>query len=187
MILKGDIIHLIETSLEMEEECPLILLGYECHLSSIEKGKGIATYYKASIFSHKQDYKTGNTQITKFCSEDLDVMNVYRSSNGNTGDLLTKLQEMMTPGKPLLITGDFNICYMNHEKNRLSKGLLDKEGLHQLMTEPTHILGGHIDHVYWRNYHQIWMDPVIERYSPYYSDHDASCITLTRQEMPKTK
>jgi endonuclease/exonuclease/phosphatase family metal-dependent hydrolase len=114
-------------------------------------------------------------------------MNVYRSSNGNSADLLTKLLEMMTPGKPLLITGDFNICFMNHEKNRMSKGLLDKEGLHQLMTEPTHILGGHIDHVYWRNHHNIWMDPIIERYSPYYSDHDASCITLIREEMPENK
>ena len=187
MILKGDIIHLIETSLEDEEESPLVLLGYDCHLSSVGRGKGIATYYKASIFSHKQDYKTGNIQITKFCSEDLYVINVYISSNGNSGDLLIKLMELITPGNPLLITGDFNICYMNHEKNRLSKGLMEKEGLHQLMTEATHILGGHIDHVYWTNHHQIWMDPIIERYSPYYSDHDASCITLTRQEIHQTK
>ena len=187
MIMNGDIIHLIETSLEEEDDSPLILLDHGYHLTSAGRGKGIATYYKASIFSHKQDYKTGNIQITKFCSEDLDVMNVYRSSNGNSGDLLIKLMELITPGKPLLITGDFNICYMNHEKNRLSKGLMEKEGLHQLMTEATHILGGHIDHVYWTNHHQIWMDPIIERYSPYYSDHDASCITMTRQEIHQTK
>ena len=187
MILKGDIIHLIETSLEVEEESPLILLGYDCHLSSIGRGKGIATYYKASKFNHKEDFKTGSIQITKFSAENLDVMNVYRSSNGNSAELLTKLLDMVTPEKPLLITGDFNICFMNHGKNRMSKGLMDKEGLRQLMTDPTHILGGHIDHIYWRNQHHIWKDPIIERYSPYYSDHDASCITLIREDIPKHK
>ena len=42
-------------------------------------------------------------------------------------------------------------------------------------------MGGHIDHVYWRNVGNMWTDPEIERYSPYYTDHDASCITLIEQ------
>ena len=180
MLLKGDIIHLIETSLEEEEASPLILLGYECHLSSAGRGKGIATYYKSSIFSHREDNISRNMQLTKFSTTDLDVINVYRSSNGNSAELLAKIVDMMTPEKAVLVTGDFNICFMNHGGNRLSKGLRDKEELNQLMTEPTHIQGGHIDHVYWRNHLQKWKDPIIERYSPYYSDHDASCITMRR-------
>jgi hypothetical protein len=181
MILKGDIIHLIETSLEDNEESPLILLDHEYHLTSVAKGKGIATYYKASVFKHQEDFKTANMQITKFSSENLDVMNVYRSSKGNSAELLAKLVEMITPGKPVLMTGDFNICFMNNGNNRMSKGLVDGEGLQQLMKEPTHILGGHIDHVYWRDDQNVWMVPILERYSPYYSDHDASCITLIMQ------
>ena len=62
----GDIIHIIETSLELNE---------------VGNGKGIATYYKAGIFTNKQDYITPTIQITKFCSNNLDVINVYRSSN----------------------------------------------------------------------------------------------------------
>ena len=120
-------------------------------------------------------------QITKFSAENLDVVNVYRSSKGNSLELLAKLLEMLTPGKPILITGDFNICFMNNGKNRMSKELVDGQGLQQLMKEPTHILGGHIDHVYWRDGQHMWMEPILERYSPYYSDHDASCITLMRQ------
>ena len=68
-----------------------------------------------------------------------------------------------------------------YEKNRMSQGLMEKEKFTQLMTEATHIQGGHIDHVYWRNFLDLWTGPVVERYSPYYSDHDASCITITRK------
>ena len=183
MIMNGDIIHLIETSLDDGENSPLVLLDHACHLTSIGRGKGIATYYKVSKFQHQQDFKTPNMQITKFNSENIDIINVYRSSKGNSAELLTILKEMLTPMKPTLITGDFNICFMNHSGNRMSKGLSDGERFQQLMREPTHILGGHIDHIYWRDDDHMWMDPVVERYSPYYSDHDASCITLLKQRI----
>ena len=110
----------------------------------------------------------------------VDVINVYRSSKGNSAELLAKLIELMNPITPTLITGDFNICFMNHEKNRISKGLMEAYGMLQLILEPTHILGGHIDHVYWKDELQQWIPPIIERYSPYYTDHDGICITLNR-------
>ena len=90
-VQRGDIIHLIETSLEKNEESPLNLLGYESHVISVGNGKGIATYYKASMFTNKHDYITPNMQITKFCSNKIDVINVYRSSKGNSVELLEKL------------------------------------------------------------------------------------------------
>ena len=187
MIMNGDIIHLIETSLEEEEDSPLILLDYDYHLTSSGRGKGIATYYKASKFQHQEDFKTANMQITKFTAENIDIVNVYRSSKGNSAELLIKLVEMITPMKSTIIAGDFNICFMNHSGNRMSTGLKEGERFNQLMREPTHILGGHIDHIYWRDDDHMWMDPVVERYSPYYSDHDASCITLVKQGMPENK
>ena len=87
---------------------------------------------------------------------------------------------MIKENKATLITGDFNICYMKNPNNRMSKGL---EGnlFKQLVKEATHIQGGHIDHAYWKDATEVWQDPVIERYSPYYSDHDGLCITLTKQ------
>ena len=178
IVKHGDIIHLIETSLLEGEHSPLALKTYECHLTSAGHGKGIATYYKSEKFHHKQDFKTTNMQITMFGSKYMDVINVYRSSNGNSADLLAKLIEMMDPETPTLITGDFNICFMKNERNRMSKGLIEEYGMKQLMTEPTHILGGHIDHVYWKDEHQQCKNPIIERYSPYYSDHDGVCITI---------
>ena len=88
---------------------------------------------------------------------------------------------MMTEGKPLLITGDFNICFQTISNNRMSRGLY-KNGFRQLVTEATHLRGGHIDHAFWKDENDVWKNPELKRYSPYYSDHDASCITLVRRE-----
>lgn len=97
----------------------MILKTYQCHLTSAGQGKGIATYYKPEKFQHKQDFNTRNMQITMFSSESMDVINVYRSSNGNSTELLKKLTYMMNPETPTLITGDFNICFMNNGGNRI--------------------------------------------------------------------
>ena len=57
--------------------------------------------------------------------------------------------------------------------------MLEDEGFRQLMQHPTHTLGGHIDHVYWRGGSSSRLKtPTLERYTPYYSDHDASLITV---------
>ena len=89
--------------------------------------------------------------------------------------------KMLTNSKTVLITGDFNLCFMGSGNNRMTKGLVDEGGFQQLMREPTHVLGGHIDHVYWRDVSHHWKAPVLERYSPYYSDHDALCVTLIKE------
>ena len=83
----------------------------------------------------------------------------------------------MKEGRPTLITGDFNACFIENFNNRLIQGLLTL-GFKQLVHEGTHIQGRQIDHAY-------LLDPtrklnsVVVRYSPYYSDHDGICIVLT--------
>ena len=164
-LMKADIIHLIETSLDVDEENLLELAGYQPHFLNIGKGKGIATYYKTGVVKHEQDLKENNMQITKFTCHDLDIINLYRSSNGHSVELLNHLLKMITKGKPTLITGDFNICYSVNKNNRLSQGL-EKNGFSQLVKQATHIRGGHIDHAYWRDQEQTWEEPQINRYSP---------------------
>ena len=77
------------------------------------------TYYKEEVFSHEKDIVEMNIQITKITSSYLDVINVYRSSNGNSLKLLNKIIDMISTDKPMLITGDFNICIQSHGNNRL--------------------------------------------------------------------
>jgi len=178
-LMKADVIHLIETSIEIENEAHFELAGYNSHYISIGNGKGLVTYFKLGVIQHQQDVKERNMQITKFTSPELDTINVYRSANGHSVELLNHLLQMLTKDKPTLITGDFNMCYISNKNNRMIQGL-ERNEFSQLVNEATHIQGRVIDHVYWKDTSRMWNEPAIERYSPYYSDHDGMCITLTK-------
>ena len=161
-IKKADIIHLIETSLTETELNPLTLPGYEVHDICIGNGKGISTYYKRSMFKNEKDYVTENMQVTKFSSEKLNIISVYRSSRGSKSELAHQIEDMLDQGKATLINRDFNICIMDNSNNKFSIGLRTK-GHEQLTREPTHIMGGHIDHVYLRDTNNMYESPIIER------------------------
>ena len=136
-------------------------------------------YYKKDKFKIENNYAMMEIQVSKFTSENLDVITVYRSSRGSIVVLKSILKQLVEKKeKAILITGDFNICYMTKRNNEINKEL-EENGFHQLMQDASHIQGGHIDHVYWRPGNQMWKAPIIERHSPYYSDHDASLVTLT--------
>ena len=87
---------------------------------------------------------------------------------------------MIDINRPTLIKGDFNLCTIRDRNNSLTMKL-EKLGFKQLVKEATHIEGGHIDHCYWIDKKQIWESPKLERYSPYWSDHDALLVTLKRK------
>ena len=176
----SDVIHLIETSLERNEGQELNIHGYKSHFINVSKGRGIVTYFKEKMFKHRKDFVGKNMQLTKFSSPDLDIINVYRSKDGNSLELLNNILDMMEIKRPLMITGDFNICILHHGNNRLTKGLVTNS-CKQLIQQATHIRGGHIDHVYWKDTEGVWNDPKLEMYTPYYSDHDASLVTLTKR------
>ena len=143
------------------------------------------TFYRQEVVVHEQDLKENNMQITKFTSTNLDVINIYRSSNGHSVELLNHIIRMLPERKAVLITGDFNICYLMNRTNRLIDGL-EANGLMQLVQEATHIRGRHIDHAYWRDREGGWSEPVVDRYSPYYSDHDAIGLTILKKSDTKT-
>ena len=77
-----------------------------------------------------------------------------------------------------VIGGDFNICQVERRQNSIAK-CLSSFGFRQLVTDATHIEGGHIDHIY-VNFNTA----ELEIYSPYYTalDHDALCLTLNLEE-----
>ena len=176
-LIKADIIHLEETSLmEAEDESAFTLDGYGQKFIKNGNGKGIATYYDNEKVEPVEEIKTGKFQIAKFKHNVLDIINVYRSQSGNSLELLDHLKKQIEPGRTTIITGDFNICFMENFTNRMIQGLLSL-GFDQLVHEPTHIHGRHIDHVYFLDPSNR-LKPMITRYSPYYSDHDGICITI---------
>ena len=78
------------------------------------------------------------------------------------------------------------MCYLMNRTNRLIQGL-ESNGFQQLVRESTHIRGRHIDHAYWKDANRFWLEPVLNRYSPYYSDHDAICLTITRNDKERNQ
>ena len=176
-LLNADIIHLSETSLCMEDDDKeLDLEGYAKTLISIGTGKGMVTYYQESKFKLITEIGKEKFQIIKFQHKDLDTINIYRSQTGNSVELFQDLTKLIDPNRATIITGDFNICFRENSSNRLIQGLLGM-AFDQLVHEPTHIRGRHIDLLFFLDPEKR-LNPTIQRYSPYYSDHDAILITL---------
>ena len=179
-ILRADIIHLCETWVNPGEDLSRFQLpGYHSSFLSVGQGRGIVTYSK-DMFQHKEDVVKERYQATQFSSADLDSIHVYRSSNGSITDLIEDLETLIDEDKTTIICGDFNICLKKDPKNQMTRYLLD-QGFIQHVNEPTHIEGGLIDHIYLRHTSTFktlhWV-----RHSPYASDHDALCVTLTKAE-----
>jgi hypothetical protein len=107
----------------------------------------------------------------------LDVIIVYRSEQGNLSDLVEHLKKLINTEVNTVVTGDFNLCYVSNRNNKVTK-YLENDGFSQLMNEATHMKGRHLDHLYFRPGNEPVKTPSIHRYSPYYSDHDAICVTI---------
>ena len=138
----------------------------------------IASFVRLQISPESSSKSEKGISLMLLKQNELDVFHVYRSEMGSDQVLLEILKKERNDGKTTIITGDFNLCYKRSPNHRLSKGLKEI-GFEQLVEEPTHIRGGLIDHVYWRDAEKTWKHH-IETYSPYYSDHDAILVTLEK-------
>ena len=173
----ADMIQLLQTSLQdhdIEEDYELS--GY--NRSFIIKGnrKGLASYFEEEKFSIAAKISS-QFQIIKQKHEKLDVICIYRSQLGNSSLLLNNLQQLVDLERVTIVIGDFNACYRENTQNKVIQGLLHL-GFKQLVQEPTHIRGRILDHAYILDSSEQ-MTVAIERYSPYYTDHDAICISIT--------
>ena len=86
---------------------------------------------------------------------------------------------MLEEGFPTMICGDFNLCSLE-ERSKPFLESLESIGFEEKVQKATHIKGGHIDHVYFKDPgHNFNLD--VKLYSPYYPimDHDAICSTIT--------
>ena len=128
----------------------------------------------------KEEIAEEKMQIMKIRMKEIDSINVYRSAGKSLTDCFSKIEELIDPHRATLITGDFNVCLRKNPSNELTTQL-KKVGFSQLVDRSTHVEGGQIDHVYWRDLLGNWIDPELEFYSPYYSDHNGLLITLVRR------
>ena len=107
----------------------------------------------------------------------IDIINIYRSAEGSKATLIESLKHFIQDGKTTLICGDFNICGQSEKQDKVLKFIVER-GFTKLNDEPTQIQGRQIDHMF---INHPTLVRGIERYSPYYSDHDALLLTLRLQ------
>ena len=108
----------------------------------------------------------------------VDVFVVYRGASCSPKTVVDSIWPFFNPRKSILVCGDINVCFNKHQSNGLVKFFMS-QGFEQLVSRATHIDGGLIDHVYFRNgAHNV--SAKVSLYSPYYTanDHDAVCIEL---------
>ena len=141
------------------------------------RGKGVAVLQKHGLAWEIVPQVEKNMQILKCVSENLEVINVYRSKDKSLVEAADSLKDIVNGKKPTLIIGDFNVC-VRKKRNNVITQCLSNLGFQQLIGEATHLEGNIIDHVYWKDVDTTWENPNIERYSPYFSDHDSHLITL---------
>ena len=141
--------------------------------TSFGKGKGIATY-STKISMDVQSKSERSVQVMKSSFDKIDIINVYRSADGSKTTLVESLKHFIKEGRTTVIAGDFNICGKAEQKDAVLR-FITQNGFTQLNDEPTQIQGRQIDHMY---INQPSLVRGIERYSPYYSDHDALMLTL---------
>ena len=139
------------------------------------KGKGVSVFMKMKYIEKSWCVKEG-FQIAKISLNRLNILNVYRSRNANTEDFCGKLTDFLVSNQKPLIFGDFNFCGQREKTGKISRFLLSQKFL-QLVTEATQIQGRQIDHIYVKDDQRSDVLD-IERYSVYYSDHDALLMTL---------
>ena len=87
------------------------LPNFALKVVSCGHGKGIATYFKETIFTHKEDTRESDIQISKFISTDIDVIVLYRSSTGKFDNLRKMLSMLIDLKRPTLIIGDFIFAF----------------------------------------------------------------------------
>ena len=187
-LLKADVVHVQETWVKPNTTSDLNIENYHSYFVSVGNGKGIASYYRDTGATF-EDHKTDTFQVSKLTVNNVASINVYRSAGDNRAELVSVLRRMIddSDDQAILVSGDFNICTMDNPNNPVTRALKDM-GFHLLVDVATHIRGGHIDHLYWRgDLAGVWRKPsletsLIERYSPYYTDHDAWLVTLQQQD-----
>ena len=174
---QSDILVLAETWIPKNTDTrdKFKLENYETHLNSSGRGKGLAIFQKHGS-KQISDHNEENMNITMIELEDLDIVTVYRSTDGDLGRLVNKLEDIINISKSTLVIGDMNVCNKKMPTNELRKFLEDKD-FKQVINKATHIEGGHLNHVYIKNMGNYVETPDIVIIPKYYSDHDAICIS----------
>ena len=147
-----------------------------CHLNSIRRGAGLSTYFSQD-FTHLKDITAMSYQITAITSENITVINIYRSSDANNKTVIKSLNSIIEiEDKSIILCGDFNFCHRDQIDHPIYVYLLDQHFYPSMQPpKPTHRDGCCLDMI-WTKDIQI---PTTFSYLNfvYYTDHSQCFLT----------
>ena len=100
----------------------------------------------------------------------MSILLTNRGNNFNVQDFIGQITYLITFRKPDLVLVNFNI---NALRDSPFLDTMRQYGYTLLGTEPTHIIGGLLDHDYIRNNANFFGKVTLQTQPVYYSDHDA--------------
>jgi len=171
-LMQADLLCLLETWLTPDDETQerYQLDGYNSFFLSQGRGKGIVVYVRGGLRVQDAHHHNGtHLQMMKICLENLDIISIYRSSDEPFSSVVHYLQELLNNNKTTLLIGDVNYCFT--QQNPLSR-FLTQEKFEQLVTSPTHIKGGIIDHAHLRESDKK-LTKVVKQKCHYWTDHNS--------------
>merc|ERR1711894_338779 len=190
LLLANDILCFQETWLNASDDTNVLyeIEGFTGTFVSIGTGKGVAIYF-SSEFSQTTSVAKPCYQIASVCSEEIFVINIYRSSicsNANDNELINHLLDILNKidgQKTILVLGDLNFCEREESGHPLRRMLLGKSFASLLSPPaPSHIEGRCLDQVYCRKGEGI-QDCSAQVGTSSFSDHDAVNIKVKYDQM----
>ena len=165
---RAQVICLQETWLDSNVPTDLMMNGWKQHNNSVGKGKGVSTLYQEPYY-WINDVTNHSYQLTKISSGELDLINVYRSSDASTVSFIEDLFSLITCPNTLIV-GDFNLCFKSENKHKIFQFLKDFK---QLVKNPTHNLGRMIDLAFISGNFLFQT----EQHSTFFTDHDILALS----------
>ena len=153
------------------------LQDFKLIVNSKGRGSGVATYFD-DTFDVTDSVNTEICQITKISSNDIDVINVYRSKECNVEEFKLMIFKMIDKDtfRNVLICGDVNVHFKDGTSNSFVRKIIDEYKFEQLVMDATHNGGNTLDHVYVSPALQGRV--TVEKACIYYSDHDLLTIKV---------
>ena len=172
-----NVINLQETWLEPNTDSSKYSIKDKIpHLNSIGRGKGLATYVEKDFVLRGEFIGEELCQLMKVSNEDIEIVNVYRSQECSSQVFQDKIKYVVDPSRPTIVCGDTNFD-ISRDRGHSFVEFMEKLGLTQLVTQPTHSRGGLLDHVWvtenLRNRVKVTQTAV------YFSDHVILTIKIS--------
>ena len=183
ILCEHDIICVQETWLDANEEVgeAYQLPGKVGTFVSVGRGKGVAVLFPPT-FTESFTVKKSSHQMAAVSRKDLTVINLYRSANANTEELIhdfLALIQNFDGQQTIVLCGDFNFCEREDKLHAFRKLLLEK-GFKSLLNPPqaTHQEGRCLDQAYCRFGEPIRFLCTAHVGTSSFSDHDAIMVKI---------